>query len=77
MGGLHAFRHGRVSVLQSSGVPGDLLKEWIGHSSLRMTSRYTHFDEAFRKQTANETSLFNDGPNGPNFEQTEPIAETA
>jgi integrase len=41
-GGLHAFRHGRVSVLQENGVPGDLVKEWIGHSSLRTTSRYTH-----------------------------------
>ncbi len=41
-GGLHAFRHGRVSVLQENGVPGDLVKEWIGPSSLRTTSRYTH-----------------------------------
>jgi len=40
-GGLHAFRHGRVSVLQENGVPGDLVKEWIGHSSLRTTSRYS------------------------------------
>jgi integrase len=38
-GGLHAFRHGRVSILQASGVPGDLIKEWVGHSSLRTTSR--------------------------------------
>jgi integrase len=73
MGGLHAFRHGRVSVLQTSRVPGDLVKEWIGHTSLRMTSRYTHFNDGFRKQTANETGLFKVGPNGPNF--VEPVAE--
>jgi integrase len=33
--GLHAFRHGRVSVLQAMGVPGDLVKEWVGHSNLQ------------------------------------------
>jgi hypothetical protein len=48
--GLHAFRHGRVSVLQANGVPGDLVKEWVGHSNLRTTSRYTHFGDDFRKQ---------------------------
>ncbi|MGC2270525.1 MAG: tyrosine-type recombinase/integrase [Candidatus Sulfotelmatobacter sp.] len=56
--GLHAFRHGRVSVLQANGVPGDLVKEWVGHSSLRTTSRYTHFQDDFRKQVATETGLF-------------------
>jgi integrase len=71
MGGLHAFRHGRVSVLQTNGVPGDLVKEWIGHSSLKTTSRYTHFNDDFRKQTANEAGLFIVGPNGPNFEQSQ------
>jgi integrase len=69
MGGLHAFRHGRVSVLQAKRVPGDLILEWVGHSNLNTTSGYTHFDDEFRKQTANETGLFNVGPNGPNFEQ--------
>jgi hypothetical protein len=48
--GLHAFRHGRVSVLQANGVPGDLVKEWVGHSNLRTTSRYTHFRDDYRKQ---------------------------
>jgi integrase len=77
MGGLHAFRHGRVSVLQTSGVPGDLVKEWIGHSSLRTTSRYTHFNDGFRKQTANATGLFKVGPNGPNFGESTAEVETA
>lgn len=76
--GLHAFRHGRVSVLQAMGVPGDLVKEWVGHSNLHTTSRYTHFQDDFRKQIASQVALFseafvaeklNDGPNGPNFPQ--------
>lgn len=57
-GGLHAFRHGRVSVLQMNGVPGDLVKEWVGHSSLEITSAYTHFQDAFRSQTARAVALF-------------------
>lgn len=71
-GGLHAFRHGRVSVLQENGVPGDLVKEWIGHSSLRTTSRYTHISPEFREQVAAEVGLFKPmlDPNGPNLQQT-------
>jgi integrase/recombinase XerD len=74
--GLHAFRHGRVSVLQENGVPGDLVKEWVGHSNLRTTSRYTHFRDDFRRQVASDVGLFSQGevaedlqfsPNSPNF----------
>ena len=74
--GLHAFRHGRVSMLQANGVPGDLVKEWVGHSNLRTTSRYTHFRDDFRRQIASDVGLFSQanvaeelpvGPNGPNF----------
>lgn len=50
-GGMHAFRHGRVSHLQSSLVPGDFTTSQVGHSSLRTTSRYTHFPDAFRRET--------------------------
>ena len=32
-GGLHAFRHGRVSMLQANGMPGDLLLAQVGHSN--------------------------------------------
>ena len=56
--GLHAFRHGRVSVLQANGVPGDLVKEWIGHSSLRTTSGYRHFRDDFRTRTTGKVGLF-------------------
>jgi integrase len=67
-GGLHAFRHGRVSILQENGVPGDLVKEWVGHSSLRTTSRYTHFRDGYRQQIAEKVGLLgsNYGPNRPN-----------
>jgi integrase len=77
MGGLHAFRHGRVSVLQAKRVPGDLILEWVGHSNLNTTSGYTHFDDEFRRQTANDTGLFNVGPNGPHFEQSQVKTTTA
>ncbi len=74
-GGLHAFRHGRVSILQAKGVPGDLVKEWVGHSSLRTTSNYTHFQDEYRQQVVNDVGLLggnwkencSDGPNGPKF----------
>ncbi len=59
--GLHAFRNGRVSVLQMSGVPADLVREWVGHSSLRTTSRYTHLADDFRRRVAANVALFVDG----------------
>jgi integrase/recombinase XerD len=48
-GTTHAFRHGRVSLLQQNRVPGDLIKEWVGHTSLKITSGYTHFDDDYRR----------------------------
>jgi integrase len=50
-GGMHAFRHGRVSHLQQNGVPADFTKNQVGHSSLRTTSGYTHFSEDFARKT--------------------------
>jgi integrase len=50
-GGLHAFRHGRVSHLQANNVPSDFTKAQVGHSSLRTTSGYTHFSEDFARET--------------------------
>lgn len=49
-GTTHAFRHGRVSLLQQDRVPGDLIKEWAGHTSLKITSGYTHFDDDYRQE---------------------------
>jgi hypothetical protein len=34
---MHAFRHGRVSHMQANMMPGDFLKNQIGHSGLRVT----------------------------------------
>ena len=55
------------------GVPGDLVKEWIGHSSLRTTSRYTHLRPEFWEQVAAEVGLFKPmlDPIGPN-----PVVDT-
>ena len=73
-GGLHGFRHGRVSVLRAHGVPDTLVTAWIGHSSLRTTDRYTHFSETYRKDLANTLAAERTpqpvpvvGPNGPNY----------
>ncbi|MGD1157620.1 MAG: tyrosine-type recombinase/integrase [Terriglobia bacterium] len=55
--GLHSLRHGRVSVLRSHGCPDDLVKEWIGHSSLRTTSKYTHFTNQFRTEVVDSLAL--------------------
>jgi integrase len=49
-GGMHAFRHGRVSHLQANNAPTDFTKSQIGHSSLRTTSGYTHFTDAFKRE---------------------------
>jgi integrase len=70
-GGLHAFRRGRVSILQAIGVPGNLVKEGVGHSSLRSTSRYTHFHDDYRQRVAAELGLFSSlvSPNSPKLGQ--------
>jgi integrase len=52
VGTTHAFGRGRVSVLQQNLVPGDLIKRWVGHSSLKTTSKYSHFTREFRKEIA-------------------------
>lgn len=67
--GLHSFRHGRVSWLNMQGCPGDLIRAWVGHSNLKVTSIYTHFDETFRTQAANSFGLNSSvRPNRPNEE---------
>jgi len=53
-GGLHSFRHGRVSLLQANRLPADFIKNQVGHSSLKTTSGYTHFSEAQMQHMAEE-----------------------
>ena len=67
--GLHAFRHSRVTMLRKNGTPEDLQKQWIGHSSLRTTDRYSHTNQEleYRRSAASKAGLsFTVGPNGPN-----------
>ena len=66
---IHAFRHGRVTVLRKNQTPGDLQKMWIGHSSLEVTDGYSHTDAelGYRREHASKVG-YNAlvGPNGPN-----------
>lgn len=64
--GLHAYRHRRVSILQAARMPGDLIKQWVGHSSLKTTSGYTHFEPKFARKEAERVGLFGlNSPHGP------------
>jgi len=56
-GGMHAWRHGRVSHLQANNVPGDFTKSQVGHSSLRVTSGYTHFSDNFKRDTVERLAV--------------------
>ena len=57
VGTMHAFRHGRVSAMESGGTPKKIIKLEIGHSSLRMTERYTHFTAEQRKANAEKLAV--------------------
>jgi integrase len=62
-GGMHAFRHGRVSHMQQQHVPPDFTKNQVGHSSLRTTSHYTHFSDSFKREIVEQLA--------PSWTQTE------
>ncbi len=49
-GGMHGFRHGRVSFLVEHGVPVEVIKAWIGHGSDAMIRRYTHLRPQYRSR---------------------------
>lgn len=57
--GLHAFRHSRLTMLRKNGTPADLQKQWIGHSSLKTTDRYSHTDKEldYRRNAARRVGL--------------------
>jgi len=46
-GGMHGFRHHRVSALVMAGTPMVVIKKWIGHGSEEMVNRYTHLRPNF------------------------------
>jgi integrase len=85
-GGLHAFRHGRVSFLRKNGVADKIINDWIGHSTLRMADLYTHFEDANRQQIANDLGGLNGvspvipsviPPNPPKSEQVAAESDAA
>jgi integrase len=49
-GGMHGFRHGRVSFLVENNTPVEVIKAWVGHGSERMVRRYTHLRPQYRSR---------------------------
>lgn len=49
--GMHAFRHGRITMLVEAGVPMHTIKAWIGHGSERMVNLYTHSRPEYHAQS--------------------------
>jgi integrase len=45
-GTMHAFRHGRISLLRGNGVLDKIVQEQVGHQNLRTTDGYTHMEAA-------------------------------
>ncbi len=68
-GGMHAFRHGRVSHMQQNRVPPDFTKTQVGHSSLRTTSGYTHFSDTFKREIVEQLA-----PSWAHSEQLDSVA---
>jgi integrase len=48
-GGMHGFRHRRVSTLVMAGTPMAVIKKWIGHGSEDMVNRNTHLRPDFMR----------------------------
>jgi integrase len=48
-GGMHGFRHHRVSTLVMAGTPIEVIKKWIGHGSEERIRRYTHLRPDFMR----------------------------
>jgi integrase len=56
-GGMHAFRHGRVSRMDEMGISDKVKMVEIGHSTLRMTRKYTHVSDERRREIAQKLAL--------------------
>jgi integrase len=48
-GGMHGFRHHRVSILVMAGTTIEVIKKWIGHGSEEMIRRYKHLRPDFMR----------------------------
>jgi integrase len=56
-GGMHAWRHGRVSLMRANGVPLNIIQDQVGHQDKRTTDIYTHNEEAFIRDTMNRLAF--------------------
>jgi integrase len=58
-GGMHAFRHGRVSHMISNGVHTKIVQVQVGHQHERTTDIYTHNELKFLRDTAERLAVPN------------------
>jgi integrase len=57
-GGMHGFRHGRVSFVGENNTPVEVIKAWIGHGSERMVRLYNASASALQVACVGFNSLF-------------------
>jgi integrase len=53
IGGMHAFRHFRVSFLVQNETPLECVKRWIGHGCDSMVRHYTHLAPRYQREVIN------------------------
>ena len=58
-GGYHAFRRFRFAVLRKTGVPDDLIKQWLGHSQnlIDLYAAQLRYDETYRREWCEKAGL--------------------
>jgi integrase len=78
-GGMHGFRHHRVSTLVMAGTPMVVIKKWIGHGSEEMVNRYTHLRPDFMRDELARVPDFASkfGPETAEIDPFDPKAEAA
>ena len=55
--GFHAFRHSYVSMLIANGVNPLVVRDLVGHTTVDMTSRYTHVSLATKQQAVDTLAI--------------------
>lgn len=53
----HTFRHSNAHYLARGGVPGPVIRDNLGHSSLSVTSRYLEFTDAEKRELLKRVEL--------------------
>src|SRR5258705_11311390 len=74
-GGMHGFRHHRVSTLVMAGTPMVVIKKWIGRGSEEMVNRYTHLRPDFMQSELERVPDF--VAKNAEFDPIDPQAEVA